>query len=34
MSLEWFYALMVIVIVGGIWLEAYLEKKARRKRAR
>ncbi len=34
MSLEWFYALMVVVIIGGIWLEAHLEKKSKRKRAR
>ena len=29
--LEWFYALMVVVIVGGIAIEAYLEKRARRR---
>ena len=34
MSLDWFYALMVVVIIGGIALEAQLERKARRKRAR
>lgn len=33
MSVEWFYALMVVVIIGGIWLEAYLDKRKKRKLA-
>ena len=30
--MEWFYALMVVVIVGGIAFEAYLEKRSRRRK--
>lgn len=32
MSLEWFYALMAIGVVGGIMLEAYLENEKRKRR--
>ena len=30
--MNWFYALMVVVIVGGIMIEAYLEKRNKRRR--
>ena len=30
--MEWFYALMVVVILGGIAVEAHLEKRSKRKR--
>ena len=30
--MEWFYALMVVVIVGGIMIEAYLEKRSKRRK--
>ena len=30
--MNWFYALMVVVIVGGIMIEAYLEKRSKRRR--
>ena len=28
-SMGWFYSLLVVVIVGGIWLETHLERKKR-----
>lgn len=31
--MNWFYALMVVGVVGGIMLEAYLEKRSKRKEA-
>ena len=30
--MKWFYALMVVAIVGGIMVEAYLEKRSRRRK--
>ena len=31
-NLNWFYSLMIVVIVGGIWLEAFLERKRRNRK--
>lgn len=30
--MNWFYALMVVVIVGGIAVEAHLEKRSKRRK--
>lgn len=32
-DITWFYILMVVVIIGGIWLEAHLDKRKKRKLA-
>ena len=34
MNLDWFYSLLVAVIVGGIALEAFLESEKRKRRRR